>query len=115
MAKNYTAAQVADVIMNDDTGEMDSVDSLDESSSSSSNDEPSPQSEVDSNSNTDSEFHGRQVLIEKRSVRNRPSKHAKTRGGISNQGRTIRTRGGIQTIVELSEQEEAFQTVGKEP
>ena len=61
------------------------------------------------------EFHGRQVLIEKRSVRNRPSKHVKTRGGISNQGRTIRTRGGIQTIVELSEQEEAFQTVGKEP
>ena len=115
MAKNYTAAQVADVIMNDDTGEMDSVDSLDESSSSSSNDEPSSQSEVDSNSNTDFEFHGRQVLIEKRSVRNRPSKRAKTRGGISNQGRTIRTRGGIQTIVELSEQEEAFQTVGKEP
>ena len=116
MAKNYTAAQVADVIMNDDIGEMDSVDSLDEeSSSSSSNDEPSSQSEVDSNSNTDSEFHGRRVLIKKRSVRNRPSKGAKTRGGISNQGRTIRTRGGIQTIVELSEQEEAFQTVGKEP
>ena len=96
MAKNYTAEQVADMIMNDDIGEMDSADSLDEeSSSSSSNDEPSSQSEVDSSSNTDSEFHGRRVLIEKRSVRNRPLKRAKIRGGISNHGRTIRTRGGI--------------------
>ena len=96
MAKNYTAEQVADMIMNDDIGEMDSADSLDEeSSSSSSNNEPSSQPEVDSSSNTDSEFHGRRVLIEKRSVRNRPLKPAKTRGGISNHGRTIRTRGGI--------------------
>ena len=103
MAKNYTAEQVADMIMNDDTGEMDSADSLDEeSSSSSSNDEPSSQSEVDSSSNTDSEFHGRQVLIDKCSVRNRPSKRAsnhgrtiRTRGSISSHSRTIRTRGGI--------------------
>ena len=96
MAKNYTAEQVADMIMNDDIGEMDSADSLDEeSSSSSSNNEPSSQPEVDSSSNTDSEFHGRRVLIEKRSVRNRPLKPAKTRAGISNHGRTIRTRGGI--------------------
>ena len=96
MAKNYTAEQVADMIMNDDIGEMDSADSLDEeTSSSSSNNEPSSQPEVDSSSNTDSEFHGRRVLIEKRSVRNRPLKPAKTRGGISNHGRTIRTRGGI--------------------
>ena len=72
MAKNYTAEQVADMIMNDDIGEMDSADSLDEESSSS-----------------------RQVLIEKCSVRNRPSKRAKTRGEISNHRRTIRTRGGI--------------------
>ena len=104
MAKNYTAEQVADMIMNDGIGEMNFADSLDEeSSSSSSNDEPSSQSEVDSSSNTDSEFHGRRALIEKCSVRNRPSKRAKTRGGISNHGRTIRTRGGFQTIVELSE------------
>ena len=34
-------------------------------SSSSSNDEPSSQSEVDSSSNSDSEFHGRQILIKK--------------------------------------------------
>ena len=96
MAKSYTAEQVADMILNDDIGEMDSADSLDEESSSSgSNDEPSFQSEVDSSSNTDSEFHGRRVLIEKRSVRNRPLKRAKTRGGISNHGRTIRIRGGI--------------------
>ena len=96
MAKNYTAEQVADMIMNDDIGEMDSADSLDEESSSfGSNDEPSFQSEVDSSSNTDSEFHGRRVLIEKRSVRNRPLKRAKTRGGISNHVRTIRARGGI--------------------
>ena len=96
MAKGYTAEQVADMIMNDDIEKMDSADSLDEeSSSSSSNDEPSSQSKVDSSSNTDSEFHGRQILIEKHSVRNCPSKHTKTRGGISNHGRTIRTRGGI--------------------
>ena len=30
MAKNYTAEQVADMIMNDDIGEMDSANSLDE-------------------------------------------------------------------------------------
>ena len=99
MAKNYTAEQVADMIMKDDIGEMDSADSLDEESDSSiSDDEPSSQSEVDSSSNTDSEFHGRQVLIEKCSVRNRPSSHSRTirtRGGISNHSRTIRTRGGI--------------------
>ena len=96
MAKGYTAEQVAGMIMNDDIEKMDSADSLDEeSSSSSSNDEPSSQSKVDSSSNTDSEFHGRQILIEKHSVRNCPSKHTKTRGGISNHGRTIRTRGGI--------------------
>ena len=60
MAKSYTAEEVADIIMNDDIGEMESADSLDkESSSSNSNDEPSSQSEVDSSSNTDSEFHGR--------------------------------------------------------
>ena len=103
MAKNYPAEQAADVIMNDDIGEMDSTDSLDEeSTSSTSTDEPSSQSEVDSSSNADSEFHGRQVLIEKRAVGNRPLKHAKARGGISNHGRT-------------TEQEEAFQTVVKEP
>ena len=34
-------------------------------SSSSSNDEASSQSEVDSSSNSDSEFHGRQILIKK--------------------------------------------------
>ena len=84
------------MIMNDDIGEMEPADSLDEESSScSSNDGPSSQYEVDSISNTDSEFHGRRILIEKGSVRNRPSKPAKTRGGISNHGRTIRTRGGI--------------------
>ena len=99
MAKNYTAEQVVDMIIKDDIGEMDSADSLDEESgSSSSNDEPSSQSEVDSSSNTDSEFHGRQVLIEKRSVRNHPSSYPttiRTRGGISNHGRTIRTRRDI--------------------
>ena len=96
MAKGYTAEQVADMIMNDKIDKMDSTDSLDEeSSSSSSNDEPSSQSKVDNSSNTDSEFHDRQILIEKHSVRNCPSKHANTRGGISNHGRTIRTRGGI--------------------
>ena len=36
MAKNYTAEQVADMIMNDGIGEMDFADSLDEESSSSS-------------------------------------------------------------------------------
>ena len=101
MAKSYTADKVADMTMNDDIGKMESADSLDdESSSSSSNNEPSSQSEVGSSSNTDSEFHGRQILIEKCSVRNHPSKHAKTRGS--------------QTMVELSEQEEAFQTMGEE-
>ena len=102
------------MIMNDDIGEMESVGSLgEESSSSSSNDEPSSQSEVDSSNNTDSEFHGRQILIEKRSVRNRPKacvkacqnerwipnygRTIKTRADISNQGRrTVRTRGGVQ-------------------
>ena len=96
MAKSYTAEEVADMIMNDGIREMESADSLDEeSSSSSSNDEPSSQSEVDSSSNTDSEFHGRRILIEKRSVRKHLSKHAKTKGGISDHCRTIRTRGGI--------------------
>ena len=57
------------------------------------NDDPSSQSEVDSSTNSDSEFHGRQILLEQRSMRNRPSKRAKTRGGNSNCGRTIRTRG----------------------
>ena len=107
MATNYTAEQVAHIIMNDDMGEMESADSLDEDSSSSSsddelqsetcssNDDPSSQSEVDSSSNSDSEFHGRRILLEQRSMRNRPSKRAKTRGGNSNCGRTIRTRGGI--------------------
>ena len=60
MAKSYPAEEVADMIMDDDIGEMESADSLDEeSNSSSSNNEPSSQSEVDSSSNTDSEFHGR--------------------------------------------------------
>ena len=116
MAKNYTAEQVADMIMNDDIGEMDSADSLDEeSSSSSSNDELSSQSEVDSSSIILTEFHGRRVLIKKPSVRNLPSKCAKTREGISNHGRTIRTRGGISKQSRISEQEQAFQTVGKNP
>ena len=79
MAKNYTSEQVADMIMNDDIGEIDSADSLNgESSSSSSNDELSSQSKVDSSSNTDSEFHSRQVLIEKHSVRNHLLKRAKS-------------------------------------
>ena len=39
MATNYTAEQVADIIMNGDMGEMESADSLDEDSSSSSDDE----------------------------------------------------------------------------
>ena len=60
MANSYTAEQVADMIMNDGIGEMDSAALLDEeSSSSSSNDEPSSQSEFNSSSNTDPEFHGR--------------------------------------------------------
>ena len=84
------------MIMNDEIGEINSADSWDEEPSSSScNDEPSSQSDVDSSSSTDSEFHGRRVLIEKCSVRNRSSKRDKTRGEISNHGRTIRTRGGI--------------------
>ena len=108
MAKNYTAEQVADMIMNDDIGEMESADSLDEeSSSSSSSDEPSSLSEVDSSSNTNSEFYGRRTLIKKH-VRNRPSKRAKTRGGISNHCRTIRTKRGI------SREEEEFRIVGQE-
>ena len=99
---SYTADKVADMTMNDEIGGMESGDSLDEeSSSSSSNDEPSSQSEVESSSNTDSEFHGRQILIERRSVRNRPLKRAKTKGS--------------QTMVELSQQEEAFQTMREEP
>ena len=54
MAKSYPAEEVADMIMDDDIGEMESADSLDqESNSSSSNNEPSSQSEVDSSSNTD--------------------------------------------------------------
>ena len=73
MAKNYTAEQVADMIMNDDIDEMKSADSLDEEpSSSSSNDEPSSLSEVDSSSNTNSEFYGRRILIKKHYVRNCP-------------------------------------------
>ena len=36
MAKSYTAEEVADMIMNNDIGEMESVESLDEESSSSS-------------------------------------------------------------------------------
>ena len=104
MATNYTAEQVADIIMNDDMGEMESADSLDEDSSSSSsddelqsetcssNDDPSSQSQVDSSSNSDSEFHGRRILLEQRSMRNRPFRRA---GGNSNCGRTIRTTGGI--------------------
>ena len=107
MATNYNAEQIADIIMNDDMGEMESAESLDEDSSSSSsddelqsetcssNDDPSSQSEVDSSSNSDSEFHGRRILLEQRSMRNRPSKRAKTSGGNSNCSRTIRTRGGI--------------------
>ena len=54
---SYTAEQVADMIMNDGIGEMDSAASLDEESSS--NDEPFSQSEFNSSSNTDPEFHGR--------------------------------------------------------
>ena len=42
MTKSYTTEEVADMIMNDDIGEMEPADSLDEESSScSSNDEPS--------------------------------------------------------------------------
>ena len=96
MAKSYPAEEVPNMIMDDDIGEMESADSLDEESNSSSfNNEPSSQSEVDSSSNTDSEFHGRRILIEKCSVRNCSSKHAKTTGAISNHGRSMRTRGGI--------------------
>ena len=94
--ENGNELQVADMIMNNDIGEMGSVDLLDEeSSSSSSNNKPSFQVEVDSSSNDDSKFHGRRILIKKRSVRNRFSKCSKTRGALSNHGRTIRTRGGI--------------------
>ena len=57
MANSYTAEQVADMIMNDGIGEMDSAASLDEESSS--NDEPFSQSEFNSSGNTDPEFHGR--------------------------------------------------------
>ena len=69
---SYNAKKIADMIMNDDSGEIESADSLDEKSSSSSsddapfplseasscNDEPYSQSEVDSSSNFDPEFHG---------------------------------------------------------
>ena len=116
MAKNYTAEQVADMIMNDDIEEMDSTDSLDEeSSSSSSNDEPSSQSEVDSSSIILTLSFVVGESLSKNLVRNLPSKCAKTREGISNHGRTIRTRGGISKQSRISEQEQAFQTVGKKP
>ena len=98
MAKNYTAEQVADMIMNDDIGEMDSADSLDEeSSSSSSNNEPSSQPEVDSSSNTD---HGRTIRT-RGGISNR-SRTVRIRGGISNRGkRTVRTEGRVQNCPEL--------------
>ena len=96
--QRYTAEQIAGMIMNDDNGEVKSVDSLvekdissssrdepssqSEATTSSSNDESSSQSEVDSSSNSDSEFHERRILIKKRSARNRPLKSSKMTGGI---------------------------------
>ena len=104
MAKNYNAEQVADMIMNDDIEEMDSTDSLDEeSSSSSSNDELSSQSEVDSSSI---------ILTLSFMVGDSLSKNLLFETfpqSVSKQEK------GSQTMVELSEQEEAFQTVGKNP
>ena len=86
------------MIMNDDNGEVKSVDSLvekdsssssrdepssqSEATTSSSNDESSSQSEVDSSSNSDSEFHERRILIKKGSATNRPLKSSKMTGGI---------------------------------
>ena len=82
------------MIMNDEC-----VNSLgEESIFSSSNDEPSSQSEVDTSSNTDSDFHGRHIHIEKRSVRDCPKAFVKAcqdKRGIPNYGRSIKTRGSI--------------------
>ena len=182
MEKSYTAEQVADMIMNDDShciksvcirsysglyfrafglnreryhrvslrihskggkmqtritpnmdtfyaviGEVESADSLDEKSSScssdddpssqsqasSSNDKPSSQSEVDSSNNSDSEFHGRWILIWKCSVRNCPLKCAKTKREISNHGRTIRTRWGISNYMKTIRTREGISNHGK--
>ena len=98
MAKNYTAEQVADVIMNDDIEEMDSTDSLDEeSSSSSSNDELSSQSEVDSSSI---------ILTLSFMVGKSLSKNLLFETFPQS---VPKQEKGSQTMVELSEQEEAFQ------
>ena len=96
--QRYTAEQIAGMIMNDDNGEVKSVDSLvekdissssrdepssqSEATTSSSNDESSSQSEVDSSSNSDSEFHERRILTKKRSVGNRHLKSSKMAGEI---------------------------------
>ena len=98
MAKNYTAEQVADTIMNDDIEEMDSTDSLDEeSSSSSSNDELSSQSEVDSSSI---------ILTLSFMVGESLSKNLLFETFPQS---VPKQEKGSQTMVELSEQEEAFQ------
>ena len=79
LLKDQTGIFLCKIFVLENIGEIDSADSLNgESSSSSSNDELSSQSKVDSSSNTDSEFHGRQVLIEKHSVRNHLLKRAKS-------------------------------------
>ena len=125
----YTAEQVADMIMNDDIGEIESTDSLNKKSSSfssddepscqfeacSSNDELSFQSEVDNSSNSDSEFMLDESLLKNVLLEIVLWSVKKREEGSQTMVELSKQEVSFQTMGELSELEEAFQTMGEEP
>ena len=125
----YTAEQVADMISNDDIGEIESTDSLNKKSSSfssddepscqfeacSSNDELSFQSEVDNSSNSDSEFMVDESLLKNVLLEIVLWSVKKREEGSQTIVELSKQEVSFQTMGELSELEEAFQTMGEEP
>ena len=101
IGKRYTPEEAADMIMNDDLGEMDSADSLDNEATGSDPSEISSRS--DNDSDPDIDFCGRQVYpdIQRGRTRGRPRTHVargipRVRSGPRT-GDGPRTRGGLIT------------------
>ena len=108
MAKFYTAEEAAEILANteddEDNGEMDSADSLDESSSSGA--EETSESNISSDEvEFDNSYSRRKLMLNQMTIRQRgrPCKRAGTRGGgaraTTSCMRSMRTRGGSRAVL----------------
>ena len=108
MTKFYTAEEAVDLLANteddENNGEMDSADSLDESSSSGA-EETSESNIISDEDEFDNSYSGRKIMLNQMTIRQRgrPCKHARTRGGgaraTTSCMRSIRTRDGSRAVL----------------